>query len=163
MTLIVEDGTGVAGANSYAAVQDLKDYLELRGNEALDLLTDAEIEPLLVKATDYIELRYSKKFLGMQLNSDQDLSFPRTDFDGLPPRLVRACFEYAVIANDGPLAPLLEQDGSGREVKSKSEDTAGVIKESTTYATTTPRTFRRYPVPDKLIAPLLRRSQGVIR
>ena len=163
MTLIVEDGTGVADANSYGATQELKDYLALRGNEALDLLTDPELEPLLVRATDYIELRWSSKFKGQVLDSDQDLSFPRTAFNGLPERLKRACFEYAVIANDGPLAPLLDQDDSGREVKSRSEDTAGVIKESTTYATTTPRAFKRYPVPDKLISPLLRQARGVIR
>lgn len=156
MTMIVETGIGVADANSYSSVADMETYLSDRGRTELDSLSTAEKEKLLIQSTDYIELRWSSRFKGDKVDSDQDLSFPRTAFTGIPRDLKRACFEYAVQANSGPLAPALDQDDSGREIRSKSEDVAGAIKESVTYATTSPRLFRRYPVPDKYIKSLLR-------
>ena len=66
MTMIVEDGTGVANANSYTTVAFVQAYFDDRGgNTAWDALaTEADQEYILIKATDYIEKRFSEKWIG---------------------------------------------------------------------------------------------------
>lgn len=54
MALVVEDGTGVAGANTYASLSDLRVYAGARG-VGLSSVVDGELEPLMHKAMDYIE------------------------------------------------------------------------------------------------------------
>lgn len=63
MAFIVEDGTGVLNANSYATVQGFKDYFGDRGTD-VSAITDPTIQTLLVQATDYIETRWGLLFLG---------------------------------------------------------------------------------------------------
>lgn len=88
MALTIENGTGVAGANSYVTVSEARAYaldrgatLPANGTNPADTVGDVAIEKLLVRATDYLEsLRYrgTKKFVG-------NLLWPRTDvvLDGL--------------------------------------------------------------------------------
>lgn len=63
MAFIVEDGTGVKSANSYATVQEFKDYFADRPEDVSAIL-DATIQTLLVAATDYIDRRWGLRFLG---------------------------------------------------------------------------------------------------
>ena len=72
MALVVEDGTGVEGANSYLTVAELRAFA---GDRGLTLPTDSEVEKLLVKATDYLEL---KSYIGDRASDNQGLSWPRT-------------------------------------------------------------------------------------
>lgn len=73
MALVVEDGTGVEGANSYLTVAELRAFA---GDRGLTLpVTDSEVEKLLVKATDYLEL---KSYIGDRASDNQGLSWPRT-------------------------------------------------------------------------------------
>ena len=58
MALIVEDGTGIANANSYVSEQELADYLSARG---LSVPEDANPVALIIRAMDYVE---SKDFRG---------------------------------------------------------------------------------------------------
>ncbi|AUM59726.1 hypothetical protein [Pseudomonas phage PMBT14] len=53
MALIIEDGTGVTGANSYASVAEIRAYCEARGIELPP--EDAGVEVMAVNAFDYIE------------------------------------------------------------------------------------------------------------
>lgn len=53
MALIVEDGTGVDGANTYASLVDVLTYASARGVTLVE--DDAVLEPLVHKAMDYIE------------------------------------------------------------------------------------------------------------
>lgn len=65
MAFIVEDGTGVKGANSYGTLQGFKDYFTGRPDEAAAIaLTDSVIQSLLVAASDYIDTRWGRRFLG---------------------------------------------------------------------------------------------------
>jgi len=74
MTLIVEDGTMPAGANSYASLVTLKAYASLRG---IDLGTvDSTIEVWAIKAIDYLESKRND-FQGNKLTNTQSLQFPR--------------------------------------------------------------------------------------
>jgi hypothetical protein len=78
MAIIVEDGTEVAGANSYVSVADLEAYAAARG---ITLVADPEI--LLIRAMDYIE---SLSYCGSKLSLSQTLQWPRYGVwvDGYP-------------------------------------------------------------------------------
>ena len=108
MTLLIEDGTGVVGANSYLTVAELRAYAVLRG---LTLPTvDSEVEALLVKACDYLEL---KSYIGDRASDEQGLSWPRTSIydptwkytDKIPTCLKTAQSLLAVEAINGELSP----------------------------------------------------------
>ena len=116
MSLIVEDGSIVPNANSYVALVDADNYFTARNNHVwLSLKQDAK-EALLIAATDYIELRFGRRFLGKKKQDNQPLSFPRTGIPyiaPIPEVLKKACFEYAIRANNGPLVPDPKFDESG--------------------------------------------------
>lgn len=73
--LILEDGTGVAGANSYIDATYAKEYAAVRG---IDIGTDEQIEINLVLAAEYMD--YAGPYKGVVHNLFQGLEFPR---DGL--------------------------------------------------------------------------------
>lgn len=106
MALVVEDGTGVAGATSYVSVADFKLYAAARG--ATVPATDPDCEVLLIKAMDALEI---KLYVGEPLTEAQGLSFPRQTLDeygaevstGLPAKVVQAQCALAVEAQKGDL------------------------------------------------------------
>lgn len=118
MALIVEDGSGVAGANSYVSVADAKVWAGARG---LTLPSaDADIEKLIVKAMDLVE-SYRSRFSGSKTDSAQALQWPRTgasldgaelDDDVIPTELKSAVYQLAFEAQSTDLQPT----GSGQEV-----------------------------------------------
>lgn len=79
VTLVIEDGTGVEDANTYATVAEAKKYASDRG---IDLGTDDTISSNLVLAADYMETRGPYK--GVKFNPEQGLSFPRAERTGGP-------------------------------------------------------------------------------
>lgn len=106
MALVVEDGTGVEGANSYLTVAELRAFA---GDRGLTLPTDSEVEKLLVKATDYLEL---KSYIGDRASDNQGLSWPRTQTanpywqydDLIPTKLKTAQSLLAVEVMNGELS-----------------------------------------------------------
>lgn len=83
MALTIEDGTIVAGANSYVTVAEAVAFAQARG-EVFPTL-DADVEPLLIGAMDYLE-GFRTQFSGSQVEPGvQDLQYPRVDstVDGL--------------------------------------------------------------------------------
>lgn len=128
MAIVVEDGTGLATAVSYLSVADADTHHTARGNGQWTDLSTAEKEQALVRATDYIDKRFGRKFRGQKINRTQGLEWPRgaaTDNDGfavgydeVPAQLEKATAEYAlraalvhVLAPDVP-APVPSQDFS---------------------------------------------------
>jgi len=109
-TIIVEDGTIVANANSYVSTATLATYASDRG-----VTITGTQEDLLIKAMDYIE---SLNFIGLQLTEDQALSWPRSgarkkkiywyDTDEIPADLIDALCEtaLAIDAGNSPLNDL---------------------------------------------------------
>ena len=65
ITLVVEDGTGLADANSYIASADADTYWANRANAAWAALDDDAKAAALIQATQYLDARYS--FKGCQL------------------------------------------------------------------------------------------------
>lgn len=110
MTIVVEDGSKVIDANSYASEEDLIAYATARG---ITLTGDKEV--LLIKAMDYID---SLNFLGIKSTKDQTLQWPRYDVwvDGfminsneIPKYLKNALLETA-ISIDQSVDPLQNVD-----------------------------------------------------
>ena len=83
MTVIIEDGSVVANANSYTTVVELQAFADLRGDT---LPTDnAELEALLINSTIYLE-SFRTKYQGSMISAEQVLQWPRADvvINGFP-------------------------------------------------------------------------------
>lgn len=106
MALVVEDGTGIADAESYVSVSDFKTWAEKRSYVLPS--ADAEIESLLRKGCDFIE---RKSFVGEQEFATQTLAFPRLVEDvnfsevstGIPNKLKTAQMLLAMESMNGAL------------------------------------------------------------
>lgn len=125
MALVIETGTGVAGANSYATVAEARAYALARG---LTLpAADGAVESALVLACDLLE---SFRFKGNKTSEANPLEWPRTGVyvgaateplavDAIPAKLKQAqCQLAAESANGTELQPT----GSGREVVKEKVD-----------------------------------------
>ena len=112
VSLIVEDGTGIANANSYVSEAEYLTYWTDRGNATAIAITGDTLKSLLIQATDYVENVYYEKWLGDRLTLTQALEFPRVinliDVE-VPDRLKKACFELALKANSASLLTDVEQ------------------------------------------------------
>ena len=117
MTLIVEDGSGLVDAESYASVAEFKAYCDKRAMD-YSAIIDSTIETLLIRATDYMVNVYRNRWQGRRTNQFQALDFPRYDVvvDGysvasniVPPLVKNACIELAFKANTIELLPDIER------------------------------------------------------
>lgn len=75
MAIVVETGAGVAGANSYRSLADIRGYALARGVTLSAV--DATLEPMVIKAMDFLE-SFANRFVGAKVDRDQSLSWPRT-------------------------------------------------------------------------------------
>lgn len=114
MALIVEDGTVVAGAESYISVADADTWHDDRGNTAWAALSTAAKEAALRKATDYMLQVYGRRWAGDRVDADQGLDWPRSGVeahgfdvasDAVPAAVARACAELALRASTADLTP----------------------------------------------------------
>jgi hypothetical protein len=105
MTIIVEDGTGVTGANSYVSEATLTTYATARGTT----IPTADREMYLILAMDYLE---SLQFIGIKKfpTPTQILQWPRYDVvidtyyvtaNTLPPELIKVQCEIALAIYNG--------------------------------------------------------------
>lgn len=118
MSLTVEDGTIVSGADSYISVVDADTYFSNRGATAWAALTNSVKEQSLRKATvNYLDAVYNGRWLGSRVSSDQVLDWPRqyVVFEGfevatttIPDKLKYACAELALRSSSAEL--LLDED-----------------------------------------------------
>jgi len=114
MALIIEDGTIVAGAESYVSAADATTYHGNRGNTTW-AGTDTVKDAALLKAAAYLDGHYCKRFKGTKYQPlDQNMQWPRIgvvidgfvlDVDVIPQRLKDAQCELALIALSADLAP----------------------------------------------------------
>jgi hypothetical protein len=129
VALIVEDGTGLANAESFISVADATTYHAARGNAAwAALASDTIREQCLRKATDYMEAVYRLRWSGYRTGTIQVLSWPRyavprkdyavfaghalTSYyasDAVPATVANACAELALRAATGELSPDIER------------------------------------------------------
>lgn len=170
MALIVEDGTNVAGAESYVTLAEANTYFSNRGSpSAWTSLSDAVKEQYLREATDYIEAYYALRWKGRRDEDDQPLAWPRRgvddqdgyaiDSDTIPQKLKNAQFEAALRrATDGDLLPDIETPGDV-----KVEDVqAGPVRSRLEYAGGASQ-LPQYSKVHYQLLPLLRSSSELIR
>jgi hypothetical protein len=169
MAFLVEDGTGVTGANSYASVAFADAYFEERDNAVwAAIVEDGDKEGYLIRATDYIENVFGRRFLGEMVATDQALSWPRYyaspyASDSIPLRLQKATAEYALRAIDGPLMPDPTVDASGFSVVKTKQVVGPIEREFRLAGSGRAQLVRSYPGADALIAPLLAPGTGGTR
>src|SRR4051794_18796289 len=105
MSLIVEDGTGLAGAESYISVVDATAYHAARGNTSwASLASDTVREQLLRKATAYMVQVYRAAWAGYRFSTTQALDWPRS-YVPIPDALggygsIPAYLAWTVVPND---------------------------------------------------------------
>ncbi len=75
MSLIVENGSNVSGANSYNSVNELKVYAKFR-NVDFGSFDNTTISGWAIDAMDWIE-SYRDQFKGVKTYEDQSLQWPR--------------------------------------------------------------------------------------
>ncbi len=87
MTLILEDGTGVSGANAYTTNALVNTYLveRNRGSEnGWDGFAGSEKDASVIAATDYIETRFGQRFLGRREFQNISVARGTLTFTGQP-------------------------------------------------------------------------------
>jgi len=156
LSLIVEDGTGLANAESYISVADADTRHANLGNTAWSLLTTQAKEAALRNATIYMVRVYRQRWTGYRVKIApvmQALDWPRygvevdhfpVHYDIVPADIANACADLALKAASGDLAPDLSQ---------------GVIREKvgpieTEYNRGSPQ-YTRYRAIDMMLAPYL--------
>lgn len=107
ITIVVEDGSGVANANSYVSVADARVYAANRGTELP--LDDNEVAAMLIRATDYLEAQECR-YQGKRTSPTQALAWPRTGVflncdevpsNVIPKSLIAAQTQLAMAINAG--------------------------------------------------------------
>lgn len=166
--LTVEDGSGLASADSYISLAAADVYHLRRVNAAWTGSNDIKMAALR-KATDYMGQVYRLGWAGTRVSYTQALDWPRYEvpmrdapggfgpwqgfypMDAVPPAVAAACAELALkVLVGGDLTPDL-----GQAVKS---ETVGPI--STVYQdySTASKTYRAI---DNLLGPLLANAGGI--
>jgi len=167
VALTVEDGTGLANADSYVSIADVTAHLTKFETAATVALwtgeTTADQERACRGATRYLDLTYGPRYPGRRINETMSLGWPRTqvydsdgyaiDDDSLPAALVEACCDLAYLLSQGadPLAAQTSPATIGSE-----SVTVGPITTSKTYVggkSTVARTA--YPKVSRTMAKLL--------
>lgn len=117
MALVVENGSGLVNAESYASVADADARQTALGNTTWTG-TDAAKESALRRATEYMEQAYRTRWKGTRLTRAQALSWPRygaivdtwdVPLTEVPADVVSACIDLALRALAGDLNPDLER------------------------------------------------------
>lgn len=159
-----ETGAGVIDANSYVTEDYADDYFALRNVTEWDDVEDKEAA--LVQASDYIDLRWGTKFRGSIFSETQGLLYPRLyvgySVSQYPVNLKKACCEYALIAGQGRLVPVIPYDETGRLYTSKREE-VGPIVEETKYSSASSNPageFNIYGLADSYMKSFLSYSLG---
>lgn len=79
MTLLVEDGSGIAGASSYIAVAGADAYFAAQANATWAALGPVQKDANLVAGCRYIENTYRGKWKGYRAYEKQGLAWPRVN------------------------------------------------------------------------------------
>lgn len=125
VSIVVENGSGLANANSYLSVSDADTYWANRANSTWAAYTTDQKAAALIMATQYLDANY--KWRGGLATSTQALGWPRDlEFDnegrtitGVPQKVKHATAEMAIVAAaNGSLLPTAS-GGSGSVKREK--------------------------------------------
>lgn len=176
MAFTVEDGSVVTDANSYVDEAYVTGYLTDRNRQtenSWDSISTAQKQAAMVEATDYVENRFSSKFVGVRVGSAQELSWPRSGAynsygyleasDGIPKALKKAVAEYAIRAVSATLLPDPVVDASAGSVESIKEK-IGPLETDVKYVAGSygQVIIKPFPAADKLLNCLLHSTGGSV-
>lgn len=172
MVLFIEDGTGVANADSWVDATDCTAYITAHYDGAkLTAWTAASArhELLLRNAAQFMCTRYRGRWKGTRANEDQSLDWPRSDVedsdgyciddDVVPQAIIDAQCELALRGVSAEL--LSDVSASSASIVSESKS-VGSISKSVTYSGEK-ATQTSYPMVDNLLAPFLQDGARVVR
>lgn len=171
MALVVEDGTGMATAESYISVAAVTTYLTAHGRETdwTGVADDTTREEHLRNATQYIDQVFRRRFTGDKGSAAQALQWPRKyaeqdgyslDSDAMPACLLNATAEAAlrdVTTTGGILADI----SSPGNLKSKTIKAGSVTVSKEWVSGSSP--LITYRVISGLLGPLLVPPNTVVR
>lgn len=139
MALVIEDGSVIAGANSYITAVEFRTWANSRGITVSD--SDDILERSILRAMDWFERQF---FIGNKANENQLLQWPRTEalIDGyyadateIPKEVKTALYEATKVQIDG-YSELNEQDR--RTIKESIGDISVEYAENSENRTITP-------------------------
>lgn len=154
VTLVVEDGTGKADANTYVSLADVRAFATQRG---ISVSSDDDVlGAQIILAADYVE---GFTYEGERATDEQALSWPRecTDFDEdvIPPSLMRA--QTLLVIEQAQGVNLFPTATSGKFVKRRK---VGPIE--TEYSENINVDGRpSFPQVDRLLEPLFSGLSGI--
>jgi hypothetical protein len=128
MTVTVETGAGIAGANTYITPDELRSFADARGTSLGS--DDSTLEVYLIKAIDYLE-SMRDQFQGDKTDSDNPLQWPRSgvfidgteiDDDVIPTELKNAQAQLALESISVDLQPTVSAGNSGAVASKKVGD-----------------------------------------
>lgn len=164
MSLTVETGSGVAGAEAYASEAACTAYWANRPHSTLAAAWAAATVPqregALREASAFLDAIHGANYRGSRAGYIQGLEWPRSNamdddafpLPGLPPQLVAACCELAARAVTAPLVADAEVDGQIKRQRTK----VGQLEEETEFVDSGASRAPRYSFVDRLLAPVLR-------
>lgn len=169
MSLIVETGAGIQGAESYASVAFITAYWAARPHNALAAVWAAitpasKMEGCAREASTYLDANWGAYYRGVRAGYVQGLQFPRTGANdaagyplpSLPTELQAAVAELAVRASTSPLASDID---TGARVKSLRKKVGPLEKETEYFDPGYAAPKTSYGVVADLLAPILNGTQ----
>lgn len=173
-TFVVEDGTGLATANSYLSVAGATAYFEAYSDPSeWNLASTSDRETALRMATQWIDNRFRGRWKGTRGTATQRLAWPRAgvvDEDGygveddeVPQRLEEATAEMALrfVATASVTDIEADVDQSTQVVRERKR--VDVLETETQYLPGGKRTGTSYPKVGMLLAGLLRSGNYATR
>lgn len=157
VTLVVEDGTGITDANSYAIATAFSTYHEDRETD-IDAFDNTQIEMGLMEGSKYIDLRWGKYLRGNIELETQGLEFPRKYLydrygnlvQGLPYPIAEAAILYALEWLNKKLYPDTSPS-SAKDIKKKKTVVGPITTEVEYQGAATQNTFLPFPLADRLV------------
>lgn len=176
MAFVVEDGTGLSNATAYISVAYFKSYHDDRRHDPPIWASDEDIQGAIVKASDFIDRRWRRKFKGQRFSVSQTLEFPRINayyFDGRtiagnPAEVQQATAELAMRVletssdkSKRTLVPDPEYDAKNRDIVEESVS-VGPLRQTVRYRDDGVITsWREYPAIEGLLRDIVEEGSSL--
>ena len=169
MTLIVEDGTKPANANSYITLDYANSYHTMMGNTSWSG-DDSDLEQAIIIATQSVELLFGHKYLSQRLLGVQSLLWPRYPMwdnylnlilqSVIPTSLQNAVAEAALLSLTGiEMFPDISQLNNVQRI----DDKVGEIEESIQYfGKSRLSTYENFRKVELLLYPIIQKKRNTI-
>ena len=172
MALILEDGTGVANANSYVSQADVNAYVTqyIPASDAVwTLIATGDKDNWIIQGTEIVELTYRARFRGSKGTKAQALYFPAVgvtlassgyalDSDVVPTDLTDAVAYASVRLSEGKIF-FGDKDDSSTIKREKLK--AGSVEIDTEYANTA-NGVQVFPKIETLLSDLLKAGSSQV-